>query len=124
MVDSAVFARIPSRLAAFSLAVALLFSPAAAQQATPESLARAASLMRQIAGTCASYDVDKDLAARSEKTFVHAGEKAFGKAAFDRILAAEYERRTQEIGASGADRWCADQREALAGAGGAAFFRK
>ena len=112
-------------MSAFAFALASLAGGAEAQQATPLGLARAASLMRQISATCAvGFNVDTDLAARSEKTFVQAGEKAFGRKKFDGILAAEYEARQREIATKGSDRWCADQREALQGAGGGDLFRK
>jgi hypothetical protein len=126
MVDSADFRGAGARLAAVSLVVGLVAAPApaSAQQPTALGIARAASLMKQIATTCAGFDVDADLAARSEKAFLQTGGKAFGKQAFDRLLAIEYERRAQEVRTKGSDRWCADQREALAGTDGAALFRK
>ncbi|MFO1116295.1 MAG: hypothetical protein U1E28_11460 [Beijerinckiaceae bacterium] len=80
--------------------------------------------MKQIAETCAAgYDADVDLARRTEKTFVQAGEKAFGKAAFDRTMAAEYERRGQEARSKGSDRWCYEQREVLREVPGQKIFR-
>ena len=124
MVDSVRFPRTCLRLAALAPVLWALAGPAAAQQPTALGIARAASLMRQIVATCGGFDIDADLAARSEKAFAATGTKAFGKATFGRLLSEEYERRAQEVRTKGSDRWCADQRDALSGTEGAALFRK
>lgn len=80
--------------------------------------------MKQIAETCASgFDADVDLARRTEKTFVQAGEKAFGKANFTRAMNEEYPRRAQEVRSKGSDRWCYEQREILRELPGQKIFK-
>ena len=115
------------RLAIVSLLLAGAIAPAAAQGITIDGVARSASLMRELGTTCAgTFDVDRDIAGRYEKAFVEAGEKSYGKAAFDRALAQEYPRRAREVRAAGSDRWCAEQRDRMRalGSGGAELFRK
>lgn len=111
--------------AACALAFAMLAQTAAAQDVTMDGLARSASLMRQIEQSCAvDFDVDVDLARRAQAAFAQAGEKAFGKARFDRALEVEYARRAEEPRSAGVDRWCADQRERLMDLSGSKLFRK
>lgn len=81
--------------------------------------------MKQIAETCTDrFDVDRDLASRAQKTFTEVGEKAFGRAAFQKALADEFTRRAQEVRTGGSDRWCDQQREALRDLPGPKIFRK
>lgn len=113
------------RGAVVGLAIAAAATPAFGQTITMDGVARSASLMRQMAETCAGrFDLDRDMAARSETAFVEAGEKAFGKKAFARALAKEYPRRAAEAKQAGAATWCADQRALVIEMGGAALFRK
>ena len=103
--------------------------PARAQKAdagpTIDGVARSASLMRQIGEACPPLmDVDKDLAERYVQAFEQSGEQAFGKEAFQRKLAAEYERRAAEVRAKTPESWCLDQRARLKDMGGGDLFRK
>ena len=100
-------------------------TPLRAQDITANGVARSASLMRQLIETCADkLALDVDMAARSEKAFVEAGQKAFGKQKFAAELARERPRRAQEAQDAGADDWCAVQRQRVIEIGGAALFRK
>lgn len=124
MVDSGDLRGISGASALFAALLAACCASAVAQPVSIEGLARSASLMKQIAETCgAGYDADVDLATRTERTFVQAGEKAFGKAVFSRTMAAEYQRRGQEVRSQGSDRWCYEQREALRELPGQKIFR-
>ncbi|HMN73458.1 MAG TPA: hypothetical protein PKA55_16475 [Rhodoblastus sp.] len=106
-----------------------LAPPAHAQkpepQATIDGVARSASLMRQIAEACPPLmDVNTDLAERYVQAFEETGEQAFGKEAFQKKLAAEYERRAAEVKAKTPESWCLDQRARLKDMGGGDLFRK
>lgn len=99
-------------------------APAAAQEVTIEGVARSASLMRQILDVCGPpFDVDRDLAERTRRAFVQAGESAYGKAKFDAVQKDEDERRAREARAMGSDRWCAAQKDMLGEAAGFRLFR-
>ena len=126
MVDSAyLFRRLRGLRAAFFLAACAAAAPVRAQDVTIVGVARSVSLMRQIVATCGTaFDVDADLASRAEKSFVQAGEKLYGGKAFDAAVAAELQRRAEEVRTTGSDRWCADQRERLKDMPGKKIFRK
>lgn len=115
----------------FLLAIVLppLAAPALAQKAEPQptidGIARSASLMRQIGEACPPLmDVNKDLAERYVQAFEESGEQAFGKEAFEKKLAAEYERRAAEVKAKTPESWCLDQRARLKDMGGADLFTR
>jgi hypothetical protein len=113
------------RGALVALAIAGATTPASSQSITMDGVARSASLMRQMAQSCAvQFDVDRDMAARSEKAFVQAGEKAFGRKRFARALAKEYPRRAAEVKQADPATWCAEQRQLVIELGGEALFRK
>jgi hypothetical protein len=111
------------------LLIALVFSgfaqAAAAQPVTIDGLARSVSLMRVMIETCAQGgDLNVDLARRSERAFVEAGERAFGKKNFTRALEKEIPRRAGEAAEAGPEAWCAEQRQVVIDSGGEALFRK
>ncbi|MFT4096459.1 MAG: hypothetical protein QM651_05010 [Rhodoblastus sp.] len=111
------------------LMIALLSATAHAQKAEPQptadGVARSASLMRQIGEACPPLmDVNKELAERYVRAFEETGEQAFGKEAFAKKLAAEYERRAAEVKAKTPESWCLDQRARLKDMGGADLFTK
>ena len=116
----------------FLLALAPLWlaaAPARAQKAEPgptiEGVARSASLMRQIGEACPPLmDVNKELADRYVQAFVETGEQAFGKEAFQKRLASEYERRAAEVKKKTPESWCLDQRSRLKDMGGGDLFTK
>ena len=58
------------------------------------------------------------------KAFVETGEQAFGKAAFQKALAAEYARRAAEVKARTPESWCLEERARLKDMGGGALFSK
>ena len=110
-------------------AVALGCPSAMAQKAadapTIDGVARSASLMRQIGEACPLLmDVNKELAERYVQAFVETGEQAFGKEAFQKKLADEYERRAAEVKKKTPESWCLDQRSRLRDMGGADLFTK
>ncbi len=102
--------------------LAALIAPATAQNITMDGVARSASLMRLLVESCP--DIDRDVGNRYVNAFREAGEKSYGKQAFDRTLARELPRRAQEVREAGASAWCAAQRARMLGMGGAALFRK
>ncbi len=116
----------------FLLAIVLppLAAPALAQKAEPQptidGIARSASLMRQIGEACPPLmDVNVELAERYMfSAFEETGEQAFGKEAFEKKLAAEYERRAAEVKAKTPESWCLDQRARLKDMGGADLFTR
>ena len=96
-------------------------APADAQKKDTEptisGVARSASLMRQIGEACPLLmDVNRDLADRYLQ--------AFGKAAFQKALAAEYARRAAEVKARTPESWCLEERDRLKDMGGGALFSK
>ena len=110
-------------------ALITLSGVARAQKAGPEptidGMARSASLMRQIHDACPLLmDVNTGLAERYVQAFVESGEQAFGKAAFQKALAAEYPRRAAEVKRETPESWCLDQRARLRDMGGADLFKK
>lgn len=81
--------------------------------------------MRQIGEACPLLmDVNKELAERYRRAFVETGEQAFGKAAFQKALTAEYARRVAEVKAKTPESWCLEERARLQNMGGGALFTK
>jgi hypothetical protein len=123
LLDFAGLCRKSGFLSLGAAALLLAASQAGAEDAglTREGVARAASLMREIAETCAPFGANAAEADKFNRAFAEAGAEAFGKQ-FKAVLARETVRRRSEIKARGPALWCEEQRERQKAIGNGGLF--
>jgi hypothetical protein len=108
-------------LGAAALLLAASRAPAETGAPTREGIARAASLMREIAETCPAFGANAAEADKFYRAFSAAGAEAFGEP-FKTLLARETARRHSETQARGPALWCEEQREKQKGIGNGRLF--
>ena len=100
----------PACLGAALFLLAALPAGAGDAAETLDGVARAASLMREIAKTCPPFGADAGEAEKFYRTFADAGTEAYG-ARFKAALARATARQKRETRARGPALWCEEQRE-------------